>query len=230
MSTSKKKITYPTFTTPPGTALFPKLQEADTRFDANGVFSVKLRWPSAEITPLMNKIEELNKATLAKLGETDKKKAKLYKVAENPFKPVYDEEGEETGEIEATFKMKANITWKDKNTGEVRSRSQRPLIVNAKLKPTKANPWSGSVIAVNFTAKTGVWETHKAVGTSLQLEGAQIIKLVHGGGKTAEEMGFGSYEDGFDDSGEDDDFSSDTSLDSDVSPVDSAAEEDDGNF
>lgn len=189
---NKSDVIRQKFTTPPGTAVYPRLDAPDTKFDPDGKYSVKLRWPADVIHPLQERVEKLIDERHAALVAEDKRKAKEATIR-SPFKEVLDDDGEPTGEIEATFSMKAIIRRKD---GTVRT--QRPVLADARGRPSRANPWSGSTLAVFFEASADYWTGQKVVGASLNLKGAQIIKLVKGSGnEDISEMGFSTYDDGF---------------------------------
>lgn len=220
------------FTTPPGTAVYPRLDAPDTKFDPDGKYSVKLRWPADVIHPLRERVEKLIDERHAELVKEDKRKAKEATIR-SPFKETLDDDGEPTGEIEATFSMKALIRWK--SGGVEKTRVQKPILADARGRPTRANPWSGSTLAVRFEANADYWTGQKVVGASLNLIGAQIIKLVSGGGaEDISEMGFTTYDDGFVDDG---DYKADVSLDDDDDPEqqtkigdDQVDDDDDGDF
>lgn len=229
MSDTKQKAPKHLFTTPPGTARYPRLDSPDTKYKSDGTYRVTLRWPTEQIAALQAKVEALAQQRFDELRKQDKKKAATASIADTPFKTVYDDEGEPTGETEATFKLDAVMRWKDKGTGEPKSRVQRPIVADARGKPTKATPWTGSTMAVHFEARPDYWSGQKKVGVSLRLIGAQIIKLVQGSGKESiEDMGFDTYDDGF----SDDDFRTDENSNehSEGMNDNTVNDEDDGNF
>ena len=198
------------FTTPPGAAKYPRLDVPDTKFNSDGTFKVTLVWPGEVVSSLKDKVEALAAAHLAEMkaeaaAEKDAAKKKKLNIrikeaemAKSPFKDVLDDDAEPTGDVECTFSLPAVRRWKDKRTGAENVVNQRPIVVDAKGKATKAVPWSGSTMAINFTAEAGYWEGQKKVGVSLRLIAAQIIKLVQGSGQEVNPTeGFESYEDGF---------------------------------
>jgi hypothetical protein len=132
-----------------------------------------------------------------------------------------DDEGNETGEVAFTFKRKASGV--NKKTG-------KPWVAKVPLydaagKPvdrTKVQVWGGSEIKVAFELNPFYTDLVGA-GVSLRLVGVQIIKLVSGGERTAESMGF-SAEDGY--TYTPDEFPSDSGDD--AAPV--SGDEDDGDF
>lgn len=178
--------------TPKGVLVYPKLTTPDTKFDPAGVYKTALRLPAGVAQPLIDKIEA---AIDAKFEETLKElapaKRKLLKRADKPYKEVYDEEGNETGEFIFNFKVpavgknKAGKTW-----------SNKPTIVDAKGKPAAIEPWTGSEGKVAF--QLNPFATAIGVGVGLRLKAVQITKLVQGGGANfafGEEEGFEYDED-----------------------------------
>lgn len=213
MSKPKK----PTFMTPKGVFVFPKLNAPDTKFKAEGEYSTKLRLEESAAADFRAKYDafyaQAKEATLAELKQklteaTDgKEKAKLkksiseFKETAAPFEDVVDDDGDPTGEVLVKIKMKASYT--DKKTGKVKN--LKPDIFDAAGKQLKAVPeiWSGTegYVAGDFNA----WFNAKnEFGVSLRLGGVQIIKLASkGGARDAAAYGFGSQEGGYSASEED---------------------------
>lgn len=188
------------FTTPEGTAVFPQLTKPDTKFKAEGEYSAKIRLSEEDAAPMVAKIdaliEEAFQAEKARLIAADKKAAaKTLKLADKPYKSVLDSEGDETGEVEFSIKMKAQYT--DKKTGEVVV--LKPQLFDA-AKPPKALPagtqiWGGSRIKV--AGEYNPFATAIGVGMSLRLKAVQVIKLVSGSQGNASDYGFGGEDGGF---------------------------------
>lgn len=193
--------------TPFGVAVFPRLNKPDTKYNSAGLFNTRLRLPAEEAQPIIDKISALSEEffaatkkelTAAAADPTLKgeKKAKAKKAlaelafsTDKPYRMAVNDDGDETGEVEFNFKMKA--TYTDKKTGETKSR--KVALFDAKGKPTSVEVWGGSVIAVAFeympfyTATVGV-------GVSLRLQAAQIKELRSGGARDASGYGFGQVE------------------------------------
>jgi hypothetical protein len=211
----------PSFTkgmTPRGIFVFPKLSAPDTKFKADGEFGVKLRLGADESEKLIAKIEgelkaywpkakaELEeKVAAAPAGEKRAKAKKALadmKEADKSYKPVYNDEEEETGEYEFNFKMPAVYT-KDKGKATERKVSMRPDVFDAKGKKLEKVPeiWGGTEGIVSYELRP--FNTAVGVGISLRLKAVQVIKLVAGGGaRDAASYGFGAHEDGFEASDE----------------------------
>src|SRR5690242_8780904 len=108
-----KRPQSPQFTTPKGTFKFPKLNAPDTKFKAEGEYSVKLvvRADDPAVKAFVAELLPLHEAALAR-GKKMLKKGKS--LVENPlFGVVFDEDTEEpTGQIEFKFGMTASGTYK----------------------------------------------------------------------------------------------------------------------
>lgn len=208
MSEQKKKVIHEKVLTEKGIAKFPYLNKADTKFNKDGEFRIRLILEGTDGAPIKAKLEAAaekayqdTKAQLEEAFKTEKgeKKAKAKKAldtlkkADLPIKDVYDDDGNETGQIELSFKMKAQ-----RSGGE----GKPPIKQFPKLFDAKGNPfpitkdiWGGSEVKVAgqiipfYTAAVGA-------GASLRLSAVQIIKLNEGGGGNAESYGFGK-EDGY---------------------------------
>lgn len=191
---AEKSKKYPRYTTPPGTVSgFTSLAEADTKFKAEGSFHTKLKFPADVVADLAKQAETLAQA---KLDEVLADKPKLKKIAKTvpTFKPVMDDEGNETGELEANFKMTNKV--KSKKTGKMMT--FEPTCFDAVgTKIARVNPWSGSKLKVNFEMSPYFNEKDKEAGVSFRLYAYQVIELVQGSGGTAESFGFGEEEGGF---------------------------------
>lgn len=212
------------FMSPKGVFVFPKLNAPDTKFKAEGEYSVKLRLEQEAAEAFRAKYDEVyaqgRADTLAGLKEqlaeaTDgKEKAKLkkaiadFKESSIPFEDVVDDDGEPTGEVLVKIKMKASYT--DKKTGKVKN--LKPDIFDAAGKQLKVVPeiWSGTVgyVAGDFN----VWFNAKnEFGVSLRLGGVQITELSSaGGGRNASAYGFDAEEgyEGSDEAPDEDDSGS----------------------
>ena len=173
----------PEVVSPRGIAVYPYLNEPNTKFDADGVYKVGVRVdrndPEAAnfIAVLEHCREENHKAQTAE----HKKKIKL---ADLPITEETDDDGNETGMVVINFKMKA----KKKSQGGSMT-DQRPAIFDAAGQPISANVWGGSEIkAAAFVNSWYVPAT--GAGISLNLRAVQVFKLVEPGGGDADHFGF----------------------------------------
>lgn len=195
--------------TPKGIAIYPSLHKPDTKWKPEGVYQVRLRLPGEVVAQYREKAQQLAEDQLAyakakyeaKLAEekNGEKKGKLkkllseLKIIDLPFKPVFDDEGNETGEYEMTWKMNAQRT--DKKTGKVIK--MRPNWFDAKGQPIDpVELWSRSEIKV--AGKMQGFDNPKGeIGVTLRLAAIKVIKVVAGGTGDADSYGFGDEEDGF---------------------------------
>ena len=213
--------------TPKGVAVYPRLNTPDTKFNPEGVYSLRLRMSEEDAAEMMADLDARAQASYDKAvkdngGKTFKlvkgKKVELEK--NDTYIRVLDDDGESfTGEIEFSFSMKA--TYKDKD-GKVHKR--KPGLADGKGKELKKPPniYGGSIVKVNYTPSE--YQINTASGVKLYLNAVQILTLVSGGGG---DMGFGA-EEGADYSYEDDDSSGDFGdADDDTSGADDSDGDDD---
>jgi len=179
-------------TTPKGVAVYPHLSKPDTKFNKNGVYTVKLRLEGAEALAFAKQINAVAKIKVEELRT--EKGAKKVKAADLPISRETDKDGTETGALVFSFKM--NATGKNK-AGEVFTR--QPAIFNAQGVPDKTmRIGGGSTIRVSYelvpydrvsTETKGMF----LAGASLRLYAVQVIELVEFGGN-AEYFGFEAEE------------------------------------
>lgn len=184
-------------TTPKGIAVWPRLNEPDTKFKPEGVYSVKLRLDAADAEPLVRLITEMAKAELVRAKAEEKNPTKRVKIkaADLPYAEEVGEDEQPTGHVTVNFKMQASGV--SKKTGKAWER--RPALFDAKGAPLPAGVQigSGSEIKVAFEASPF---TTAAVGSgvSLRLEAVQVIQLRQFEQRDAGAFGFGEEEGGFD--------------------------------
>lgn len=198
MTDKKKK--NPKVLTPRGTFQWPKLATPDTKFDADGKYSVKLVLDteafeelSAIIQPIFDDALAEGEAAFAELSVAQRKKLKEVTV-NDWFTPVFDPDTEEeTGTYSIVFGAKAGGTKRD---GTPWSRGPIPCF-DAKGKPVKdaSKIWSGSEGKVSFSYRPYFIPGTGTAGISLQLEAVQVLELASSGGN-ADSYGFG-VEDGY---------------------------------
>ncbi len=183
-------IKNPQFVTPKGTFIYPKINKPDTKYKAEGEYSVKVRLPAAEAQELIKAID----AALEENYKTqciEQKKKVLKKSSSIPYKEVTDDDGNPTGEIE--FKFASKASYKDKTSGEVQPRAIP--IVDAKKTPTTAQVWGGTEGKVAYTMY-GWYTPALGTGLSLKLKAVQVLTLVSGSGGNFGAAGF-DEEDGY---------------------------------
>lgn len=191
----------PKMVTPKGTFIWPRLNEPDTKYVAEGVYTVKHAF---EADTDLSKMKEKAQAQIDKKYdeivsqlEEDGKGGLAKKVVKRDldeiFKPEEDEAtGDETGRIIINAKMRASGV--SKKTGKTWNR--RPDIFDAKGNKLKNPPTigGGTVGKLNVELAPYYIAKDKEVGVSLRLEGVQIISLVQFGSRDAADHGFGEEE------------------------------------
>jgi hypothetical protein len=186
------------FTTPKGTAIFPKLNEPDKKFNPEGVYSVTLRLPEADARPLIEKLSKIHDEMLAEQAKSLGKKT--LKTGSKPWKPAtnWDKETETKTEVvgftDFTFKLKAKVTTKSGKTWE-----QRPALFDSKLHPLPqdADPIGGGSI-IRVSAEVYPWFTASlGFGITLRPRGVQVLDLKTYGPKDATSFGFSTDDDGY---------------------------------
>ncbi|GAB2639601.1 hypothetical protein [Vibrio panuliri] len=175
------KKNYKTYTTPTCTLKYPWLNEADTKFNAEGVYHTQFILSAEEAEPLIKLVED---AQADKVEEVQAEKGKKPRLEELPF------ERNEDGTV--TFRCKQKATGKSRLTG-------KPIEFKVALfdahgcaiaEPPIIRGGTKACIALEvvpyFVQKAGVTLRPRAV---------QIIELSQGGGD-ADSFGFGK-QDGF---------------------------------
>lgn len=201
MSTSKKP-TFINITTPAGIAIYPKLNAPDTKFKAGGEFAVRIKLSAEEAQPIIDKYEAALtahfaevKAELMKGDGKDKAKAKALKLAaDKPYKPEFDDEGDETGNILLNFKMPHRIPREGKEDlllfPDIFDSSTPP-----KLLKNPPEIWGGTKLIV--AGQLRPFNTAIGVGMSMRLQAVQILELSTKGARDAAGYGFGAAEGGY---------------------------------
>lgn len=187
---------YPRVGTPRGVFIYPHLTEPDTKFvKPDGEYHTKFALVADDadtqaFTAQLEQIladyidenpDELTPAQLKKAGRADL------------FEEEIDDEGNETGRLIFKFKLKAKVKTKTKEW------SQSPRLFDANAQPITGdiNIWTGSEGKVNVEVFPYYMATTKSFGLSLRVIAAQILKLVEGGGASADDFGFGQEDDGY---------------------------------
>lgn len=184
---------------PRGVASWPRLADPDTKFKAEGEYSIKLRLRGAQAAELVSVIDAYHDEAAeffaddlkeAKAKEKNpKKRAEIPERADPPYKELYENDAP-TGEWEFNFKMKASGI--SKKTGKAWTR--KPAVFDSKARPLQgealAKVGGGSVVKVTgelrpfYTAALGI-------GVSLALEAVQVIESKTFGDRSAANYGFG---------------------------------------
>lgn len=191
-----QKIQRPKFKTPTGTAIWPRLDEPDTRWKPEGEYrcTVRVKQDAPGVKKFLDDLQQVYDQHIAKWKadgkDKPKKGQKKPEVVAPPWKLVLDDNEDETGEVDIKCSLKAQIApaGKPKYT-------QRPALFDAQGHPMKAlRVGSGSQVRVAGVVNT--WESPLGAGVQLWLKAVQVLKLV-APGADASYYGF-EKEDGFD--------------------------------
>lgn len=188
------KPKYEAFVTPIGTAVFPYIIKPDTRFNAEGLYTVDLSLPNDLAAPFIARLENsLNTFFENELNTVQKKtlaKKPVFKLEytrpDYPAEATEDERlaikaahvPEETGN--ALFRLKMNAKFTKRN-GEIVE--QQPIVVMADSgERVTSNVWTGSVIRAKGQIIPYINNAAQVAGLSLRLKSVQVIDLVTGSG------------------------------------------------
>ena len=171
-------------TTDVGTALWPHLNEPDTKFNKDGDYKVNLIL-SPDGTDKLRKVMNEVLQEFVSSGN-----AKTKKMAPLPIKEATDKEGKPTGDFEVKFKLRAVGTSRGERW------EQRPALFDASGSPVSERVGNGSKIKV--ACEVVPYSTAIAgTGITLRLRAVQIIELQSvPSGDSFDAWGF-SAQDGF---------------------------------
>lgn len=187
MSEDKKKFN-PRFVSPRGVARYPWLNKPDTKYNPEGEYKVTLQFADAELDkPITHKkfpeydgktlrqiLDEAAEAAYQEARSKAKNAADKKKIQKaDPYQPVCDEEGNETGDVTLHFKMRAKVTTK--KTREVFE--QKPFMVDAKRNPTTAVVFGGSELKISFEVIPYFVASSKTAGVTLRMKNVQVLSL-----------------------------------------------------
>jgi len=154
--------------TPLGKCEWAHILNPQTKFDSDGVYSIKLDLGEIDAKPIVNLIRQATQ---------DRKEAEI-QLGRNVVgwaNPPWKVE-EETGVYKFTFKQKALGKPKNKD----------PFPISIDVLDAKTNVWpkdiligNGSLVIVAFTVYTWNSAAQGGIGTTLQLKAVQIIEHVH---------------------------------------------------
>jgi len=180
--TKKAKLTR--YVTPLGTAQYPWLTKADTKFNPDGDYSVALtfRDDDGQFSTMINNAVEESVAQAKEQNSGKKIKETGAPITEN-----------DDGSITLKFKLKAKVTPKNGEPFE-----QRPALFDAKGTPLGLDTKIGGGTKMKVAFEMVPFYTALAgAGVSLRLKAAQVIDLVeYSGGGDGSAYGFGK-EDGY---------------------------------
>lgn len=184
MADDKKEKTK-RYVTPKGTAMYPWLNKADTKFKAAGEYRLGLRLSPEAAQPMIDMLQPMWDAAVAAAKKNPKNKGKKYPTFDF-YKQALDADGNETGEIEFSFKrMASGISTKTKEPWAI-----KPDLFDSagnKLSP-EAKVFGGSIVKVSYSVSP--YDKPIGNGISLRLEAVKVIKLVEGN-RDQGQYGFG---------------------------------------
>ena len=174
-----------------GTAMWAKVFEPDTKFNPLGDFSINLQMPLADAAVMSEKLESIVQAEFKEAIEKDPRLKNTLSTQE-VCQPVYDRDtGDDTGNVEFKFKLKAKVQKRDGTYYE-----QQPAVLDSKKVPIGKDTLigNGSKVKVAFEPIPYVMSSTKKVGVSLRMKAVQVIDLVEYGNSATsvfdEEDGF----------------------------------------
>jgi len=181
-------------TTPRGIAVWPNLNEPSKKYNK---YECKLRLLASDpkVQEFVSRLEKMRDDTYdAKVAElkAEKKAALALELKKGDVVKVERdlETGEETGYLIFAASLNAGgIVKNGPRAGQ--PWSQKPDIFDAKGNKLKNPPriWGGSELKLSVEAE-GYVKTDKTVVVSIDLRGAQILKLVTGGQRSFSDYGF----------------------------------------
>jgi hypothetical protein len=178
--------------TPAAPAVWPRIEVPDYKFNPDGLYSIGvLLDPSKpEVKRMLTNIDKVFADTCAAIQAT-LPKGKTFRKNDLPYKNYLTKDGEETGQVLVSFKMKAQGKTKDG-----RSFDKKPVIFDKWAKPVteEIGLGGGSIVKVSYIAR-GFYVPAIGVGVTLTLEAVQILELKRGFNKNdATTYGFSAEE------------------------------------
>lgn len=194
------------FISPLGDFVFPWVNKADTKFNADGLYHADLDVPLDVARPTMDKIEAAAQASLDRHLDTMTAGQKKQWSLLLPFEELVDDEtGEPTGIVRFSFKQNAKIKTKDGSVKEVSIE-----VRDAANEIVETPVWGGDSGKVMFTMRDIVVSSTKKAGVRLDFAKVQLIKKAKSGMSDA---GFEEVEGGYVAGGRDYDSASNESFD-----------------
>jgi len=177
--------------TPVGTAVWPKLNEPETRWKPEGEYMVDLRLSEKAGAALIKELTSFYDEAYKWFCSTEGKK-KLKKATSMPWKFVESGDGEKTGEVDFKFKLKARV-----ETRRGDSFTQAVAIFDSEGKPMTELVGGGSTLRVR--GEMNPWYTGSlGFGISLWVKAVQVKTLVElASNGSAKSWGFDGMEGGF---------------------------------
>jgi hypothetical protein len=170
-------------TSPKGTAKYPWLNKADTKYHKDGEYKVSLSLPKKEAEPFLKTIKGHLDAWIKANEPKAKKRSPL------PWAEETDDQDNATGNVVIRFKSKNKIN----KEGELWDR--KPALFDAKGNKINVQVGGGSTIRVS--CELYFWNSAKdGPGVTLQIAAVQVLELVERETGSAKSYGF-EEEEGF---------------------------------
>ena len=174
----------PSYVTPAGIAQYPRLNVPDTKFVAEGNYSVKLEVSGDEAQKLSAFLDTKMQESIAEAKKQNP--TKKIKEADAPYSWNDD------GVLSVNFKMKASGVTK-----EGKAWNRKPALFDAKGKPLGVGLTigGGSKLVLSYTPSP-FYTALIGAGLSMRLEAVQVLEFKEGGNKSSNSFGF-EEQDGF---------------------------------
>ena len=161
-------------TTPAVTALWPKLNEPNTKFNENGDYeaTIVLDPVLPEHAEFISKLEQIYEEAVAAMA-AEHKKPKI-KRADSPVRPLTDKEGNDLGQYKVKFKLAAKGETKDGRKYE-----RKPALFGADGKLFTGIVGHNSQVRVAFRP-SAYFVASVGAGLSLRLVAVQVLQVRDG--------------------------------------------------
>lgn len=150
--------------TPVGELVYPWLNKADVKFNAEGIYHVKVKVPAAEAESLVSRLKEI-RDTAAR--EEQAKTGRRVKLQDLPFEESLD------GQF-ITFKAKLNAKGVNRKTGQ--PFEQKPVVYGPDGAPTEQLVTNGSKALVAFVPSVFA-NAALGVGLTLRLKAVKVVEF-----------------------------------------------------
>ncbi len=165
-------------TTPIGTAVYPWLNEPDTKFESQrlkgGEFHVNLRLQETDAAPIVKELDATLKEWV-KVKNQEQKEAKKKPFAAfqtKPWREVLDDEGNPTGEWDVICKL--GKQWEDRD-GNTRENSIS--FYDSAMNPFTPDDIIGSGSRIRVNIQIRGWASPLGACLALDIQSIQVIEL-----------------------------------------------------
>jgi len=173
---------------PEGTARYPWVNKADTKFNDDGIFKTDVIVAGEAAKKEVERLDALAAAALEEetegLSPAERKKWSVYV----PYTVEEDEDGNPTGRVIFHYKQNAIIRV------EGVAKPIKIAIFNAADEPKEIPVWSGDTIRVMAKTRNIKLASQKKAGVRLDFLKVQVLKKAD---RDAAQGGFGSVEGGY---------------------------------